>query len=172
MKDYLPLGCWIIISFGDGLYLWLLGVIFYINLFGIETTDNSSGVNWIPRDFTRNIQYFGPSLICVVCDISNTGTRDLKLATKWKTTYLLGCWISISSGDVLHLWLWGALVYLTLFGIFTAENSWGVNWILIDFTRNIKFLWFEFNQCGLIHWQDATDPKLDNNTGSERIFQR
>ena len=38
-------------------------------------------------------------------DIEKTGTRALKLATKWKTTYLLGCWLSILSGAGLHLFL-------------------------------------------------------------------
>ena len=32
--------------------------------------------------------------------------------------------------------------------------------------------WFEFNLCGLQHQQYTTDPTLDNNTGSERTFQR
>ena len=93
---------------------------------------NSWGVNLIPRDFTSNIQSFGSSLICDVCDIDNTGTRALKLATKWKTTYLFVCWLSFFSGDVFHLWLLGALVYLTLFGIYAGEISWGVHWIWRD----------------------------------------
>ena len=61
-----------------------------------------------------------------------------KLATKWNTSYLLGCWLSISSGDGLHLWLLGAQFYLTLFGIDTVENSWGVKWICRDLPRNIQ----------------------------------
>ena len=33
-------------------------------------------------------------------------------------------------------------------------------------------LLFEFDLCGLRHRQDATNPTLDNDTGSERMFQR
>ena len=130
------LGCWLRISSGDGLHLWLFGAIVYLTFSGIYTVDNSWDVNWIPRDFTRNIQSFGSSLICVVCNINKTGTGALKLATKWKTTYLLGCWLRIFSGDSLNVWVLGALIYLTLFGIYTVENSWGVNWLPRDFTRN------------------------------------
>ena len=132
------LGCWLSISYVDDLHLWLLGALVYLTFFGIDTVENSWGVNWIPRDFTSNIQSFGLSLICVVCNIYKTGTIPLKLATKWKTTYLLGCWLSISSGDSLHLWLLSALFYLTLFVIDTLENSWGLNWIPRDFTINIQ----------------------------------
>ena len=111
------LGCWLRILSGNILNLWLLGVLVYLTLFGIYTVNNSWCVNWIYRYCTSNILYFGLSLICVVWDIDKTGTRSLKLATKWKTNYLLGCWIHISSSDSLHLWLSSVLVHLTLFGI-------------------------------------------------------
>ena len=132
------LGCWLLILSGDGLHLWLLGELVYLTLFGIDTVEDSWGVNWIYREFTRNIQSFGLSLICVVCDIDETGKIDLKLVTKWKNYYPLGCWLLILSGDGLHLWILGALVYLTLFVIETVENSWYVNLIYKDFTGNIK----------------------------------
>ena len=74
------LGYWLNISFGDGLHLWLLGALVYLNFFGIDTVENVWGVNWLPRDFTRNIQSLGLSLICVVFDINKIGTRALKLA--------------------------------------------------------------------------------------------
>ena len=32
--DYLPLGCWLFISSGDGLHLWLLGALVYLTLLG------------------------------------------------------------------------------------------------------------------------------------------
>ena len=112
------LGCWLRILFGDGLHLWLLGALVYLTLFGINTVKNSWGVNLIPRDFRRNIQLFW---FYVFCDIDKTGTRALKLATKWNTTYLFCCWLRISSGDGLHLWLLGAIVYLTLFGIYSLH---------------------------------------------------
>ena len=71
---------------------------------------------------------------------NNTGTghqRDrekyLKLSTNWNTTYLLVCWLHISCSDGLHLWLLGALFFLTLFVIYAHEKSWGVNWIPRDF---------------------------------------
>ena len=131
-------GCWLCISSGDGLHLWLLGALVYLTLFGIDTVEISWCVNWITRHFTRNIQSFGSSLIYVVCNIDETGKRNLKLASKWKTTYLLGCWLCISSGDCLHLWLLGILVYLTLFGIDTVEIIWCVNWIIRHFTSNIQ----------------------------------
>ena len=70
-------------------HLWLLGALVYLNLFGIDTVENSWGLNWIHRDFTRNIQYFGLSLICVVFDIDDTGTRALNLTTKWKINLLV-----------------------------------------------------------------------------------
>ena len=38
--------------------------------------------------FTRNIQSFGSSSVCVVSDIDKTGNRALKLASQEKTTYL------------------------------------------------------------------------------------
>ena len=70
VKDYLPCGCWLCISSGDVLYLWLLGELVYLTLFVIDTVGNSWGVNRISRDFTRNIQSFGLSSICVVCNIN------------------------------------------------------------------------------------------------------
>ena len=94
-----------------------------------NTVENSWGVNWIPREFTRNIQSFGLSLICVVCDIDETGKRALKLSSQWNTTHLWVVDFVFFSGKVLHLRLLGVLFYLTLFGIDTVENSWGVNWI-------------------------------------------
>ena len=130
--------CWICISFYDGLHLWILGALVYHNFLCIDIVENSWGVNWITREFTRSIQSFGSIYICVVCDIKNRGTRASKLGTQWKTNYLLGCWLCISSGDSLHLWLLVALVYITLFGIDTIENSWSVNWIYRDFRSNIQ----------------------------------
>ena len=41
----------------------------------------------------------------------------LEASHKVNTTYLLGCWLRILSDDGLNLWLLGALVYLTLFGM-------------------------------------------------------
>ena len=38
--------------------------------------------------------------------------------------------------------------------------------------KEYTILWFEFDLCGLQHQQDATDTTLDNNTGSERTFQK
>ena len=84
------LGCWLHILFDEGFQLWLLGTLVYLTLLGIETVDKSWGVNWIPRYFTRNMKSFGSSLIYVICDINETGTRDLKISTNWNNTYLLG----------------------------------------------------------------------------------
>ena len=88
VQDYLPLGCWFLISSGGGLHLWLLGALVYLTLFGIYIIENIWGVNCIPREFTRNIQSFCLSSICVVCDIDKTGKRALKLSIQWKTNYL------------------------------------------------------------------------------------
>ena len=85
----------------------------------------------------RCCQQFLRPIIVTPQPPSTSPNRSLKLATKWKTTYLLGCWLRISSGDGFHLWLLGALVYLNMFCIDTVENSWGVNWTPRDFTRNI-----------------------------------
>ena len=41
VKYYLPLGSWLRIFSGDSLHLWMLGVLVYLNLFGIETVENS-----------------------------------------------------------------------------------------------------------------------------------
>ena len=78
----------------------------------------------------------------------------------WKSFYLFGFWICISSGDSLHLWFSGALVYLTLFDIDTIENSWGVNWIYIDITKDIKsfgsiliFLFCDIEKTATIYQQ-------------------
>ena len=79
---------WARILSGDGFHLWLLGALVYLTLFVIYTVENSWGVKWILIYFTSNIQSFGFSLICVVCNIDETGTRSLKLATKWNNTYL------------------------------------------------------------------------------------
>ena len=86
-KDYQPFGCWIHILSGDSVHSWLLGALLYLNLFGIDTVENSWGVTWITRDFKRKVQSFGSSSICGVCGIGNIGKRALKLAIKWKTTY-------------------------------------------------------------------------------------
>ena len=86
----------------------------------------------------------GSSSIGVVWGIDITGKRALKIATEWKATYLLVCCLIILSGDSLHLWVLGTLVYLTLFGIDTVENSWDVNWIHKTFTRNIQFFYLQF----------------------------
>ena len=88
LKEYLLLGCWLRIFSGDGFHLWLLGALVYITLFCIDTVENSWGVNLISRDFMRNIQSFGSRKIYVVCNIYETGTIDLKLATKWNANYL------------------------------------------------------------------------------------
>ena len=32
-------------------------------------------------------------------------------------------------------------------------------------------IWFEFDMCGLVHQQYATDSTLDNDNGRERTFQ-
>ena len=61
-----------------------------------------------------------------------------KLSTKWNKSYLLGCWLIISSGVSLHLWLFGALVFLTLFITDNVENNWGVKWIYRDLPRNMQ----------------------------------
>ena len=37
--------------------------------------------------------------------------------------------------------------------------------------KEYTIIWFEFDLCGLRHRGDATDPTLDNDTGSERTFQ-
>ena len=139
MKYYLPLGCWLRIFSGDGLHLWMLGALVYLTLFVIDSIENIWCVSWIPRDFTSNIQSFGLSSICVVCDNNEPWMIVLKLANKWNNTYLLGCWLRILSGYGLHLWLLGALVSITWFGIYTVEKSWGVNWIPRYFTSNIKY---------------------------------
>ena len=57
-------------------------------------------------------------ILCFKCNIcglpiDDTGTKAFKVPTKWKTSYVLVCWLSILSGGGLHVWLLVALVYLT-----------------------------------------------------------
>ena len=54
----------------------------------IDTIEKSWGVNCIPREFTINILSFCSISVYVVYSIDKTGTRDLKLRTSWRTTYL------------------------------------------------------------------------------------
>ena len=70
------LGCWLFMLSRDGFQLWLLGVLFYLSLFGIDTVKKSWGVNWIFRDLPRNTQFFDSSSICVVRKNDETGTRE------------------------------------------------------------------------------------------------
>ena len=91
-----------------------------------------------------------------------------KLATNWNNSYLLSCWLCISSGNGLHLWLLGALVYLTLFGINTVENSWDVKWIHRYLTRNIKPFGLSsicvvcnINKTGTREWQHRWQHAMD-----------
>ena len=113
------LGCWIRILSGDGLHLWMLGALVHLTLFGVDTILKQLRYNWIPRDFTSNIQFFWFEFHLCGLRHRRDRKRYLKLVTKWKTTYILGCWLRILSGDGLHLWLLGALVDLTLFGVDT-----------------------------------------------------
>ena len=95
-------------------------------------------------DTYQGKQYFG--FIC--------GVGFLFVAS----SFLLYCWLGISSIEGLHLWLLGALVYLILFVIYTVENSWGVDWIYRYLPRK-KIFWFDL--CGWIptiigyfpHWR-------------------
>ena len=50
------------------------------NLVVDGTIENSSSSNWIPRCLSRNIQFIGLSLICVVSDIVKTRKRVFNLA--------------------------------------------------------------------------------------------
>ena len=89
-------------------------------------------------DSTQRTQRIKVTISLITLLITNSVTS--KLATKWKTSYLLDFWLSIFSANGLQLWLLGTLVYLTLFGLDTVENSWGVNLIYRDVPRNIKSL--------------------------------
>ena len=64
------------ISYVYGLHLWLLGALVYLTLFGIDTVENSLGVNWIYRDLPRNIQSFGSISVCVFCNNNDIRTRE------------------------------------------------------------------------------------------------
>ena len=52
------------------------------NLVGDGTIENVEVQTEYLDYFKRNIQSFGSSLICVVCDIYNTDKRALKLSRK------------------------------------------------------------------------------------------
>ena len=67
----------------------MLGALVYLTLLGIDTVENSCGLQLIPIPFTRNIQYFGLSSIYVIFDINKTSKGALKLANQRKPTNLM-----------------------------------------------------------------------------------
>ena len=76
VKEYLPLGCWLLIFSGGNLPLWLLGAVFYLTLLDTATLKKVVLKTEYLDYFTRNIQSFGLSLICVVRKITRQG-RDI-----------------------------------------------------------------------------------------------
>ena len=72
VKHYLTLGCWLSIYYCDGLYLWLLGAVVYLTFLEAVPLKTVEVQNEYLDYFTRTIQSFGSSSICVVCDIDKT----------------------------------------------------------------------------------------------------
>ena len=72
VKEYLPLVCLLCISSCDGLHLWLLGGVVYLTLLNTATLKTVEVQTEYLDYFTRNIKYFGSSLICVVSNIDKT----------------------------------------------------------------------------------------------------
>ena len=64
------------------------GAVVYLTLFETAPLKTVKAQTKDLDYFTRNMQSFGSSSICVVSDIDETGKRDLKLARQLKTTYL------------------------------------------------------------------------------------
>ena len=95
-----------------------------------------------------------------------------KPPTKWNISYLLDCWLGISSVDNLNLWLLGAPIYLSPIGLQTVENSWCVFRIYRDLLRKIQ----SFGSIcivGDIVRIETTTPLVvtrDNDNGSERTL--
>ena len=76
--------------------------------------------------------------------ISSARTKvTSKPATEWNISYLLDCWLGISSVDGLHCWLLVAPIYWSPIGLDTVENSWGLFQIYRDLLRKLQFLvWY------------------------------
>ena len=88
-----------------------------LNVVWNNTIENSWGVNWIPRlsyeEYTIRWFHF------YLCSYLNLRDREESFeASQSVKDYLpLGCWLHILSGNSLHLWLLGVLVYLNLLGM-------------------------------------------------------
>ena len=74
--DFIPFGFLLHISSGDELRKRMFGVLVYLNLFSIETIDNSWVLNWVYIDLPSYIKSFGSISIYVVSYIDKTGTRE------------------------------------------------------------------------------------------------
>ena len=72
--------------------------------------------------------------------------------------FLLHFWLGILSVEGLHLWLLDVMVYLTLFGLDTVENNWGVDWIYRDLPVKMVFcfdlcVWLSTILGKFPHWR-------------------
>ena len=65
-----------------------MGALVYLTLLDMTTLKTAEVQTEYLDYFTRNIQSFGSSFICVVSDMDETGKRALKIYSKLNTTYL------------------------------------------------------------------------------------
>ena len=86
VKDYLPLGSWLHIYSCDIFHLWLLGVVFRLTLLDTEPLKTVEVKTEYLDYFSRNVQSFGLSLICVFSNKNKTRKRSVKLSRQWKNT--------------------------------------------------------------------------------------
>ena len=154
MKDYLPLGCWLLFYPGGGLYMWLLGEVVYLTLLEaaqLKTVD-------VQTEYIDNLREIYDPLVRV---------QYVWLATLMRHGREL--WIQPGSERLLNFGLLTSYFFWWRFapvavgrgclpklvGDGTAENSWGANWIPRLFYEEYTILWFDFDLCGLRHQQDA-----------------
>ena len=99
-----------------------------------------------------------------------------KPSTMWNISYLLDCWLVISSVDSLHLWIVDAPIYLSLISLETVEKSWGVFRIYRDLPSNIQSFGSIsiYVVCDIVRIKTTTLVRVtrDNDTVSERTLTR
>ena len=87
----------------------------------------SWGVNWIYRHFTRNIQPFGLSSICVVWNIDETWTRDLQQWQHHRTDTLDRSLKSYPLSEILlTFWVVEFIVLSVWFATTTRRNIYNI----------------------------------------------
>ena len=154
MKEYLPLVCWLCISSGDGLLLWLLGAVFYPTLLDMALLKTVEVQTEYLDYFTRNINPLVRARYVWLATLTRQG-RELRSYPGIERLLTFGL-----LNSYFFWWRFAPVtverVYLpNLVGDSTVENSWGANWIPRLFHKEYTILWFEFYLCDLLHQREA-----------------